>query len=115
MPYACQVVWSIDKENGLYDTFIGCVVSALESVPPSLELYQIPPKDYVAFDFTGTASEKLAFVRSVFYDWFPGSGHENLDEGFSLIQFHKTSPDYMGTNSPEHKRIFSWEIWFPIQ
>lgn len=114
LPYGCQVVWSIDKQKSLYDTFIGCVVDVLEEVPPDLQVHQIPEKNYVAFEFSGTGPSYIIFLKAVHYQWFPHSGFEFDDSDFSHIHFHKTTPIDLDPSLPEEQRLYNWEVWFPI-
>ena len=115
MPDACQVVWSIDKEENLYNTFIGCVVGELESIPEEMEVQQIEGGSYAAFEFTGKPSAHIEFLQSVFYDWFPNVDYKYNDEDCSIIQFHKTHPEDVDVSLPEQERTYSWEIWFPVK
>jgi len=115
IPYSCQVVWSIDHKQGLYDTFMGFVVKSTEKVDETFKVCQLPSNDYAVFEFSGKVDAFIHFLGSIYTQWLPHSDFEHHAEDFTHLHFSKQEDITINSRVLKEAPTNSWEIWIPIK
>lgn len=80
----CQLIWAKKQEN-TFDIFVGYEVLIIEDVPREMEVHQIKSEKMVAFEHTGNSKSLTDFIKSIYNDWFPGSGYSLNNMDFTQI------------------------------
>ena len=115
IPYSCQVVWSIDHKQGLYDTFLGFVVKSIEDVDETFDVCKLPSNDYAVFEFSGKVDAFILFLESIYVQWLPHSGYAHHLQDATHLHFSKQEDVTVNSGLLREEPTNSWEIWIPIK
>ena len=115
IPYSCQIVWSIDHPNSLYNTFLGFVVNSTENLGMDLHRCKIPSSTWGIFEFSGKSISFIQFLESIYTDWLPYAGYEHYPKNCTHLHFSIGDDESLNMDLPPEEHTHSWEIWIPIR